>query len=128
MTSGRARTTRPPSVNACGSERRPTRTSETSRDAMSTAMAPVPRTSPSLRWAEASCPQASAHAASQASRPAQVFDRRSRDVAARSRAVHANIPANGRDTTNSDPLTGRARARPPTVAAGREAPSLRRNP
>ena len=71
--------------------------------------------------------KASAVAASQPSRRGHAGERTIRDAAASRIAVHAMDPENGTDCPTLDPATGRARASPPTVAAARESPSLRRN-
>ena len=84
-------------------------------------------TSPSLRLADAICPHATAVAASQPMRGGQGPARRAFEAQASVTGVQASIAANGRLRDRYEPATGMAIASPPTVAEGRERPSLLRN-
>jgi hypothetical protein len=80
-----------------------------------------------LRWAEATCPIATAAATAQARRPDHALARNIRDDAARPTAVQAIAWDIHRMCASRDEAIGSARARPPTEAAARESPSARRN-
>ena len=80
----------------------------------------VPMSKPTLKWAPASCPQASA---------VSTCARRSvtRTRVSGSTGIQASVPANGNDSTSSAPDMPREITKPPAEATGRDMPSLRRN-
>src|ERR671923_2369660 len=89
--------------------------------------APVPIARPLLAYAAMTCPQARAITIARRSLEGAVRARRYQEAAARSRAVHARLPENARDSATRVSEISMARARPPAVAAGRDRPSPRRN-
>ena len=87
----------------------------------------MPITRPCDRCVAASCPQAKAVSATHPRRAGHVSECMQRAAAASSRADQARAPGNGTSTTSREPATAAASTSPPTVAAGRETRSARRN-
>src|ERR687895_379298 len=128
LTMSRRPTRTPADDHAAPSDRRPPRTSVTVLATRYAASTPVASARPWVRWAAATCPHATAVRTPSTSRRGHVVARRNQAAPASMTAVHARAPENGRDSETHDPATPRARARPPTVAAGLGTSSTRRKP
>ena len=116
----------PPRMSADPRARRCFTTSPAVLTTRNVATAVVPTRSPWLACAVTICPHSAAVASVHRMREDQVDARSNREAAHRVTAVQASVEANGNERPSLEPARHRDRMRPPTVAATREHPSLRR--